>query len=194
MSHKLTPHTKLKSNTSINVCVVEIPSSKWSSKESTLKTWKSFSFFISSTERADLSWGRLEMCCSSSSECPQCFADPGSLAHLHLLLSLCSSPWLWPSFPLFPCPAVLTLLCQTVPPTTDHAQSPAEEQLWERALIWLIPRALLAQLWAVSPGTPCTFPQGFCFIHTQLSSPPLQVSEPITCRDHSARGDKLHIL
>lgn len=119
------------------------------------------------------------MCCSSSSGCPQCFAAALNLLALAPLGS--SAPGLLLSFscslaeatlpPLSSCPAVLKLPHQALPPT-DDAQSPAEQHLRERSLISLISLVgsgvtvvLLAEVWAVSPGTPCTFPHSCLHSH-----------------------------
>lgn len=107
------------------------------------------------------------MCSSSSSGCPQCFAEALNLLAL-AALSSSPSPWLSQPSPTSCCAETAA---PGSPPTTGDAPSPAEELRNTFHFPYHLggvrhARALLTEVWAVSPGTPCTFPHRCSCLHS----------------------------
>lgn len=201
MSHKLTPHTKVKSNTSIKVCVVETSSSKWAQRKAlsrlenhfhSLSQHRKNRFELREAGDVLLQQFRVSPVLCRSSE-P---SGPGSPQ----LICTCSSPsppapWLRPTFP--PCPHIL--LCWNcsirlpLPPLRMLKALQKKRNLWETFnlvnLLGGVGHALPTEVCAVPPGTPCTFPQSCCFIHTQLSSLPCH-----TCQNSSPAETSYHLV
>lgn len=78
MPHKLTPHTKVKSNTSIKICVVEISSSKWAQMKALSRLENHFNS-LSEQRKNRLEWREVGGVLFSSSGCPQSCAEALSL-------------------------------------------------------------------------------------------------------------------